>query len=168
MATQGRPLNEGGFWGKTRQYPILAAGRMAAVAALRPLPAPPLTPGCNPGRAGVVFRFVAVLPGEDMNTVYARHENRDSQNWIATAGRSALRVAWHTIRLPILTLLVLMEPLVCWLLSLAAILGVLTALFWEFFSPKPHFPFWTVLAVSVGIGMLQIPYYLLIRLFSTR
>lgn len=109
-----------------------------------------------------------MLPGEAMNTVYARHESRDSQSWIAAAGRSALRVTWHTIRLPILTLLVLMEPLICWLLSLAAILGVLTALFWEFFSPRPHFPFWTVLAISVGVGMLQIPYYLLVRLFSTR
>ncbi len=62
---------------------------------------------------------VVIGSGEAMNTVYAGHENRDSQNWIATAGRGALRVAWHTIRLPILTLLVLMEPLVCWLLSLA-------------------------------------------------
>jgi len=103
-----------------------------------------------------------------MNTVYDRHETRDSQSWIVAAGRGAMRLSWHTIRLPILTLLVLMEPLVCWLLSLAAILGVLTALFWELFSPRSHFPFWTVLAISVGIGMLQIPYYVLVRLFSKR
>lgn len=57
-------------------------------------------------------------------------------------------------------------PFVCGFLSLTAVLGVLTALFWEFFSKTHHFPFWTVLGISVGIAMLQIPYYLLIRLFS--
>ena len=103
-----------------------------------------------------------------MNTVYTRHDISDSRNWLSVAGRGLLRLTWHTIRLPVLTLLVLMEPLICRTLSLLAILGVLTAFFWEFVAKPPHFPFWIVLGVSVGFGMLQIPYYLLIRLFSTR
>jgi hypothetical protein len=101
-----------------------------------------------------------------MNTVYTRHDTPDSQHWLAVACRGVLRVTWHAIRLPALTLLVLMEPLICRTLSLLAILGILTAFFWEFVVKPPHFPFWIVLGISVGIGMLQIPYYVLIRLFS--
>ena len=103
-----------------------------------------------------------------MNTAYNRHHTPDSQHWLATVGRGALRVTWHTIRLPTLTLLVLMESLICRTLSLLAIFGVLTAFFWQFVVKPPHFPFWIVLGISVGVGMLQIPYYLLIRVFSAR
>ena len=101
-----------------------------------------------------------------MNTVYPRDGDSESPHWLGAAGRGALRVTWHAIRLPSLTLLVVMEPLICRTLTLLAILGVLTAFFWEFFGKQPHFPFWIVLGISVGVGMLQIPYYLLIRLFS--
>ncbi len=101
-----------------------------------------------------------------MNSIYTRDSNPDAPRWLGIAGRGALRVTWHAIRLPSLTLLVLVEPLICRTLSLLAILGVLTALFGEFVSKPPHFQFWIVLGISVGVGMLQIPYYLLIRLFS--
>lgn len=103
-----------------------------------------------------------------MNTVSTREDTSSSRSWLAVGGRGALRLTWHTIRLPALALLVTMEPLVCGLLSLLAILGVLTALFWEFVVQPPHFPFWTVLGLSVGFALLQVPYYLLVRLFSAR
>ena len=103
-----------------------------------------------------------------MNTVYSDHEDRGSRHWIASACRGILRLTWHAIRLPSLTLLVLLQPVICWTLSLVGLLGVLTAFFWEFFSPRPYHRFWIVVAISVGVAMLQIPYYLLIRLFSTR
>ena len=101
-----------------------------------------------------------------MNSTYTRDSNADAPRWLGIASRGALRVTWHAIRLPSLTLLVLMEPLICRTLSLLAILGVLTAFFWELVVKPPHFPFWIVFGLSVGVGMLQIPYYLLIRLFS--
>jgi hypothetical protein len=103
-----------------------------------------------------------------MNTVSTPHDVRRSERWFAAVGRVALRAGWHAVRLPILTLLALMEPLICRSLSMIALLGVLTAFFWEFVARPPHFPFWTVLGISVGVAMLQIPYYLLIRLFSIR
>ena len=103
-----------------------------------------------------------------MNTVYTRHGDPESQHWLAATGRGALRLTWHTVRLPALTLLVLLEPLICRTLSLLAILGLLTAFFWEFVVKPPHFPFWIVLGVSVGLALLQLPYYLLIRLLSNR
>lgn len=103
-----------------------------------------------------------------MNSVDTRQVTSSSPNWLAVGGRGALRLVWHTIRLPALALLATMEPLVCRLLSLVAMLGVLTALFWQFVVKPPHFPFWIVLGVSVGIALLQVPYYLLIRLFSVR
>ena len=103
-----------------------------------------------------------------MITVDSRQETSSSPSWLSVGGRGALRLTWRTIRLPALALLTTLQPFVCGLLSLLAILGVLTALFWEFVVQPPHFPFWIVLGVSVGLALLQIPYCLLIRLFSAR
>ena len=87
--------------------------------------------------------------------------------WLAAGGRGALRLAWHAIRLPSLSLLVVMEPVVRGVLSVIAVLGVLTAFFFEFLIKLPHFPFWMMLGISAGFAVLLVPYYLLIRLFST-
>ena len=49
-----------------------------------------------------------------------------------------------------------------------AMLGVLTAFFFEFLIKLPHFPFWMMLGTSPPVcPVLLVPYYLLIRLFST-
>jgi hypothetical protein len=86
---------------------------------------------------------------------------------LLAGGRGVLRLAWHTIRLPSVALLVVMEPVVCGVLSMIAVLGVLTAFFFEFLIKLPHFPFWMMLGISTGFAVLLVPYYLLIRLFST-
>ncbi len=85
---------------------------------------------------------------------------------MAATGRGTLRLAWHAIRLPILALLVVMEPFVRVILSLLAALGVFTALFFEYLVRLPHFHFLLILGISAGCALLLFPYYLLIRLFS--
>jgi len=74
----------------------------------------------------------------------------------------ALRAAWALIRLPVLTLLVILEPLVRFALSALALLLVLTALFLEFASSRP-IPFWGMLATAVGCVALLALYQGLIR-----
>ena len=82
--------------------------------------------------------------------------------------RAALLVLWTAIRLPIVTLLVILEPFVTTILMGIAMLGVLMCLFNRFLLHEPHFPFWMGLGLSIGSGMLLLPYYTLIRLFATR
>ena len=76
-----------------------------------------------------------------------------------------LRLLWHVLRLPVFMFLAILEPVVSFVLGALALLGVLTALFFEFYG-VPHFPFALMLGVSVGFGLMQVGYYALLRLFG--
>jgi hypothetical protein len=45
------------------------------------------------------------------------------------------------------------------------VLGVLTALFWEFFGP-PNSPFLLMLSISLGLELALIVYHKLLRLLA--
>ena len=84
------------------------------------------------------------------------HKSSDSA-W----GSMALRVlagilwlSWQAIRLPLLALLKILEPIISTVLAAAALLGTLTAFFWKLASDRAHFPFFGVLALSVGCFLL--------------
>ena len=77
-----------------------------------------------------------------------------------------LWLAWQAIRLPILTLLVLFEPIVNFALSAVALIVALSTLFWKLADPKPGFPFWTLVAASLACVLLLALYHALIRLLS--
>lgn len=85
---------------------------------------------------------------------------------LATVGWGTLRLTWHALRLPVLALLVVMEPFVRVILTSIAALGVFTALFFEFLVRLPHFPFGLMMGLSAGFALLLVPYYGAIRLFS--
>ncbi|MGH8254608.1 MAG: hypothetical protein ACRET0_00130 [Steroidobacteraceae bacterium] len=102
-----------------------------------------------------------------MQTFTARTQS-DRSSLPAAAARTALLLLWHAVRLPIVTLLVILEPFVTMILMAIATLGVLMCLFYEFLLKDPHFPFWLMLAISIGSALLLLPYYALIRLFSMR
>ncbi|HXS26368.1 MAG TPA: hypothetical protein VN730_01750, partial [Steroidobacteraceae bacterium] len=64
-----------------------------------------------------------------------------------TAGgllRFTLWLLWQAVRLPLFLLLAVLEPVVSFVLGALALLGILTALFWEAVHPA-HFPFFLVL-----------------------
>lgn len=103
-----------------------------------------------------------------MSSISAQHDDSDTRQRLARVGRGIVHFSWSAVRLPLLALLVTMEPIVCWVLSAIAVLGVLVSLLFEFVVRLPNYPFWLMLGLSVGIAALQIPYYLLIRLFSSR
>ena len=77
----------------------------------------------------------------------------------------SIRWLWRAACLPVLMLLVILEPLVTFVLSALALLGILTTLFFYLVGP-PEFPVWTMLALSLGLGIALVPYYALIRLLS--
>jgi hypothetical protein len=69
------------------------------------------------------------------------------------------------IRLPVFLPLAILEPIVTFTLGSLALLGVLTALFWRLVGP-PHFPFVSMLLISLGFGLLSAAYQALVRFLS--
>jgi hypothetical protein len=109
-----------------------------------------------------------VIEGRDMNSTNARSTFTNESGVIATTSRGMLWLAWNTIRLPVLAVLTVLEPFVCTALTLLAVFGIFFALFFEFLIRLSHFPFWMMMGFAVGCALLQMLYYLLIRLFSFR
>ena len=77
----------------------------------------------------------------------------------------AVRLLWQPIRLAILALLVILEPVIAFLLGGFALLGVFTTILFKFIG-APHFPFWTMLAISILFVALLALYEALINLLS--
>lgn len=77
-----------------------------------------------------------------------------------------LWLGWQAIRLPVLAFLMILEPIVSTVLVAAALLGTLTAIFWKLASDRPGFPFFGVLALSVGCFLMLTLYHGVIRLLS--
>ena len=71
--------------------------------------------------------------------------------------REIIRWLWHVVRLPIVMLLVILEPVVALLCGALALLGVLTTVFFKLIA-APHFPTWTMLAISISFGLALVLY----------
>jgi hypothetical protein len=78
---------------------------------------------------------------------------------------AGLRTLWLVARLPTLTLLALLAPVVRLVLSSLAFLGVLMALFWKAVGP-PNFPFAATLGAAIGCALVLACYEALLRLLS--
>jgi len=77
-----------------------------------------------------------------------------------------VRWLWRAACLPVLMLLVILEPVVTFVMAGLALLGLLTTLFFYLVGPT-EFPVWTMLALSLGFAIALVPYHALIRLLSS-
>ena len=154
---QNSPGGNGEFLGISQET---GSGELAANVGVSVAP-------CKPARTGVRFLDYWSLAGRLMNSV-TTHDASDIRRRIAELGHGLLRFSWTAVRVPLLALLVAMEPIVCWILGAVAVLGIMVSLLFEFVVRLPNYPFWLMMGISAGIAALQIPYYLLIRLFSAR
>lgn len=75
-------------------------------------------------------------------------------------------LVWSAVRLPLLGILVLLEPVVRFLCSLVLVLGVITSVLYEISAAGPRFPFLWMLALSIAFGVVLFLYYGLIALLS--
>jgi hypothetical protein len=82
-----------------------------------------------------------------------------------TYGRNLLRGLWLLVRIPVLTLLVILEPVVALVLGGLALAGALATLFFVLIH-APHFPAGTMLTISVGFGLALMGYEVVLRAFS--
>jgi hypothetical protein len=69
------------------------------------------------------------------------------------------------VRLPVLMLLVILEPVVAFVLGGLALAGILTTIFFKLIE-APHFPAWTMPCLSIGFGLALVVYEATIRLLS--
>ena len=81
------------------------------------------------------------------------------------AWRSVLRCLWCIVRVPIVTLLVILEPVVSVVFGGLALLGVLMTIFYKLIQ-MPHFPTATMLSFSVALALVASLYRALIILLS--
>lgn len=79
---------------------------------------------------------------------------------------SALWILWQVVRLPVLAVLLVLEPFVSLILTAVGFLGIVVALLLKFSGDLPHFPFWTMMTFSVGALLLLMAYHALMGLFS--
>jgi hypothetical protein len=89
----------------------------------------------------------------------------DGRGAIERIGLGVLVVAWRVIRLPVLALVVILEPIITFVLAGLALLGVLTSILFKLVGPA-DFPVWTMLGISIGFVMVLTLVHALIRLLS--
>ena len=77
-----------------------------------------------------------------------------------------LSLIWCIIRLPVVALLAILEPIVSLTLSLLALLLALCAFFFKIFAHRPDFPFWMMLGFSVCCVFVLAAYYGIMRMLS--
>ena len=87
-------------------------------------------------------------------------------SWMRQTLAMTLRTLWALVRLPVLAVLIVLEPIVCGLLWQLSALGLLGALFYEFLVKDPRFPFWPTIGLSIGLAFLVGIYQVLIRLLG--
>jgi hypothetical protein len=75
------------------------------------------------------------------------------------------RVLWRAVRVPAYIFLKILEPVVTLCFWGLALLGLLITFFYKMIG-MPHFPFWTMLAISLGFGAALMVYQGMIRLFE--
>jgi len=84
----------------------------------------------------------------------------------AALARGALWLIWQAVRLPVFAFLVILEPIIRFVLTAVALLGILMSFFFKFAGASPRFPLWGMLGLSVSCGLLLMLYYAAIRLLS--
>lgn len=85
--------------------------------------------------------------------------NRSQEpNSVLTVLAAAVRFSRHFVRPPLQALLIVVEPVVRWILSLALVLGVLAALVFEVSAVGAQFSLLQLIAGSLGFGVVLVLY----------
>jgi hypothetical protein len=75
------------------------------------------------------------------------------------------RVLWNVIRVPIVAVLLLLEPVVSFVCSAGLVLGLVTCIVWELSAAGPKFPLGKMLVFSFGCPVILFLYQALLSLF---
>jgi hypothetical protein len=75
------------------------------------------------------------------------------------------RVLWTVIRVPVVAILLLLEPVVSFVCSAGLVLGLVTCIVWELSAAGPKFPLGKMLVFSFGCPVILFLYHGLLSLF---
>jgi hypothetical protein len=78
---------------------------------------------------------------------------------------TVVRVLRKAVGLPIVGMLLLLEPVVRLVCGSLLVLGIFAAIAFELSAAGPRFPFLQVLGISLSFGAILVLYYFLISLF---
>jgi hypothetical protein len=76
---------------------------------------------------------------------------------------NAMTIAWQIARLVIVALLMLVEPILGFVLCGLAVVGVIVSVILKFSGAAPKFPFWSALAMSLGLYLAFLVYGVVVR-----
>lgn len=76
------------------------------------------------------------------------------------------RLVWHLTRLAAVAVLVALAPVVETVCGTLMLLGLLVSVAFELSGARAHFPFWPMIALSLGFGVVLAVYHALIALLS--
>lgn len=88
-------------------------------------------------------------------------EFEDSRSFLLGVGR----VLWNVIRVPIVAVLLLLEPVVSFVCSLGLVLGIFTCIVFELSAVDPKFPLGKMLVFSFGCVVVLFLYEAVLSLF---
>ncbi len=90
---------------------------------------------------------------------------RESQLADAVGGflLNAVAITWQIARLLIVALLMLVEPILGFVLYGLAMVGVIVSVILKFSGAAPKFPFWSALAISLGLYLAFLVYGVVVR-----
>ena len=93
------------------------------------------------------------------------HGFRESHGVGAIGGfvLNAVAIAWQIARLLIVSVLMLVEPLLGFVFCGLAVVGVIVSVILKFSGAAPKFPFWSAIAVSVGLYLAFLVYGVVVR-----
>ena len=74
-----------------------------------------------------------------------------------------MAIAWQMARLLIVALLMLVEPILGFVLCGLAVVGVIVSAILKFSGVAPKFPFWSAIAISVGLYLAFLVYGVVVR-----
>lgn len=84
------------------------------------------------------------------------------RSWPTTCAR----ILWDIVRLSVLTVLLVLEPLVSLILTAVAVFGLAAAVILQLSGNLPHYPFWGMVAFSAGSLLALTAYRTLIGIAS--
>src|SRR6267154_1776212 len=87
-------------------------------------------------------------------------------NSVRSTASGALRLLWNLVRVPLLGVLLLLAPVVEFVCSGLLLLGLVVSIAFKISGAGAVFPFWHMIALSLGFGVFVIVYHAAIGLLS--
>lgn len=95
-----------------------------------------------------------------------RTQTRLTRSRFQSAAAGGGRILWHLLRLPALAIMLALEPFASFVLTATGVLGIATAAVLELSGDLPGFPFWSMIAFSLGSLLLITAYRAMVGILT--